>query len=375
MKKTLIALAVLGFTGVAMAQSSVTLYGVADAGASHTESYGPAADTTTNIGPAITNGMLNGATINGVNIGTVGTKTKFNGMSSSGLMNNGNSRLGVRGVEDMGGGLKAGFNFEDGLSLNDGSTGYSSTTKAFWGRQANVWLGGPWGQFVMGRAYNPSYDTLAAWELTGQANYSVVGNTYQYTGEGPRSSSQFKYVSPDFAGFKAELAYVARDNNLDPTGQPRNNWDLGLTYENGPVAAGISANKMSGNKTNYEIGGKYTFSNVGNGQLSLAASYNRINLLGYDTSGAAPVEFGELRRQGFSLGGSYVTGPFTVTLDLTRDTKFDADVFGAPEVRLKKRTNAVLEGKYALSKRTFVYAAYLRLDDTNNYGIGLRHNF
>ena len=43
--------------------------------------------------------------------------------------------------------------------------------------------------------------------------------------------------------------------------------------------------------------------------------------------------------------------------------------------RLKKRTNGVLEGKYALSKRTFVYAAYLRWDSTNNYGIGLRHNF
>jgi predicted porin len=37
-------------------------------------------------------------------------------------MNNGNSRLGVRGVEDLGGGLKAGFNFETGLSLKDGAT-------------------------------------------------------------------------------------------------------------------------------------------------------------------------------------------------------------------------------------------------------------
>ena len=60
-------------------------------------------------------------------------------------------------------------------------------------------------------------------------------------------------------------------------------------------------------------------------------------------------------------------GAFAVTLDLTRDTKND--------IAGKKYTNGVLEGKYALSKRTFIYAAYLRLDSTNNYGIGVRHNF
>ncbi|MCB2034975.1 MAG: porin, partial [Ottowia sp.] len=78
MKKSLIALAVLGASGAAMAQSSVTLYGVADAGLAKLE----------------------------------GVSSQ---MSSAGRMNNGISRLGVRGVEDMGGGLKAGFNFESGL--------------------------------------------------------------------------------------------------------------------------------------------------------------------------------------------------------------------------------------------------------------------
>ena len=54
-------------------------------------------------------------------------------------------------------------------------------------------------------------------------------------------------------------------------------------------------------------------------------------------------------------------------MDLTRDTK--------NEWTGKKYTNGVVEAKYALSKRTFVYGAFLRLDDTNNYGIGVRHNF
>lgn len=55
-----------------------------------------------------------------------------------------------------------------------------------------------------------------------------------------------------------------------------------------------------------------------------------------------------------------------MTLDLTRDTR---NTLG------DKTTNAMLEGRYTLSKRTFLYAAFLRLDGDNNYGIGMRHNF
>jgi predicted porin len=147
MKKSLIALAVLGFTGAAMAQSSVTLYGVADAGIARTQTFDANGD-----------------------------KVSKNGMSSAGLMNNGTSRLGVRGVEDLGGGLKAGFNFETGLSLKDGAT--STAGAGYWGRAANLWLGGNWGTFKMGRTLNPSFYGVATWELTGVANYSVVGSTY-----------------------------------------------------------------------------------------------------------------------------------------------------------------------------------------------------
>ena len=153
MKKSLIALAVLGFAGAAMAQSSVTLYGVADAGLGKTKSAG---------------------------------ESRVN-MHSANTMNNGNSRLGVRGVEDLGGGLKAGFNFETGLSLEDGSTAASGP--GFWSRNANMWVGGNWGTFKMGRTLNLSFYGVAAWELTGTANYSVVANTYGYVGGGRNSSS------------------------------------------------------------------------------------------------------------------------------------------------------------------------------------------
>ena len=313
MKKSLIALDVLGFTGAAMAQSSVTLYGVADAGIARVQS-----------------------------IDAAGNKTSKTGMSSAGTMNNGNSRLGVKGVEDLGGGLQAGFNFETGLSLKDGATATSGG--GYWGRAANMWLGGNWGTFKMGRTLNPSFYGVATWELTGVANYSVVGSTYGSTGEGPRSSSQFSYKTPNLGGFSAELGYVLKDDN---GGNAK--WDLNAIYANGPIAAALSVNKQKGSKTNYALGGRYNF-----GSFAAAASYNDVNVAG-------------LKRRGFSLGGTANLGAFAVTLDLTRDTKNDLSG--------KKYTNGVLEGKYALSKRTFIYAAYLRLDSTNNYGIGLRHNF
>ena len=92
----------------------------------------------------------------------------------------------------------------------------------------------------------------------------------------------------------------------------------------------------------------------------VAASYSQIVAT---TAGVSP----DARRRGFSIGGTATFGAFALTLDLTRDTK--------NEWLSKKYTNGVVEAKYALSKRTFVYGAFLRLDDTNNYGIGVRHNF
>lgn len=315
MKHQLIMLATTGLATAAAAQSSVTLYGIADAG-----------------------------------IGRVGYEGQ-NGvqMLANSYMNNLNSRIGVRGAEDLGGGLRAGFNFESGLDLKTGAT-----DRDFWARQAILWIGGQWGTLTMGRLYNPSYDALYPWELTGSVNYSVVGDTYNYTGETTRTSSAFKYTSPTVSGLTGEVAYVANDNNV-VDGQGRQKWDLGLWYDRGPVAAGLSINKTGGEKTNYTVGGQYRFG----GAFAVAASYSHVRL--DDGVGTQRL------RSGFSIGARYQAGPFTTTLDLVRDTR--------NELAGRKYTNGVLEGKYALSKRTFVYAAYLRLDGTNNYGVGLQHSF
>jgi predicted porin len=311
MKKSLIALAVLGLSSAVMAQSSVTLYGVADAG----------------LGKAKYDGD---------------DKAHF---ISGGTMNNGPSRIGVRGVEDLGGGLRVGFNFESGLDLASGANFTSGT--GFWGRNANMWIGGNWGTFKMGRSLNPTFYGMAAWELTGLADYSVVANTYFFAGSGPRNSGQFSYATPNISGFSAELGYITKHDNLSSVGNSK--WDLNVQYANGPIGAALTATKTQHSKTSYSLGGNYKF-----GNFALAASY---------TSAAN----GDAVRRGFGIGGTATFGAASVTLDLTRDTK---NQWGA-----KKYTNALLEGKYALSKRTFIYAAYLRIDSTNNYGVGVRHDF
>ena len=311
MKKSLIALAVLSASGFAMAQSSVTLYGVADAGVGKIESAG----------------------------GTDSSdKTEF---TSGSLMNNGTSRVGVRGTEDLGGGLKAGFQFESALDLDDGAA-----ASEFWARQANVWLGGNWGTVKLGRQFTPSYLTLATYELTGAANYSVLANTYNYGGIGSRANSAFAYVTPTFGGFTAVAAYVTKTD----LGLSKAAWDLGLLYNNGPIAVAASVNKVATSKTNYQVGAKYSF-----GNFALAGSYTQASDVSKNV------------RRGFGLGASAGFGAFTVTVDVTRDTK--------NEWTGKKFTNGVVEAKYALSKRTFIYGAALRLDKTNNYGAGIRHNF
>ncbi len=308
MKKSLIALAALGYFGTAMAQSSVTLYGVADAAIGKAKSSG---DTRVN-------------------------------MKSASIMNNGSSRVGIRGVEDLGGGLKAGFNFETGLSLEDGTP--ATAGGGFWGRHSYAWLAGNWGTFKMGRTLNPSFYGAAAWELTGFANYSVIANTFGAAGTNGRNNSQLAYKTPNLGGFSAELGYVFKDDNGG-----NQKWDVNAIYTGGPVRVGLSVNKTKSAKTNYALGGKYEF-----GNFLIAASYQSIN------------PTANMRRRGVSIGGTARLSNFSLTLDLTRDTKNDLG---------KKYTNGLVEGKYALSKRTFLYAAYLRLNGDNNYSFGMRHNF
>jgi predicted porin len=313
MKKTLIALAAVAATSAAFAQSSVTLYGVADAALVKSS---------------------------GVPVGLAG---------SSG-MNNGNSRIGFRGVEDLGGGMKASFALEQNISLTDGSTGNGSTlatstnTNTFQ-RAAWVALGGGFGEVSLGRRLNPAFNTAAAWELTGTANYSVVSGQFGAVLNGIRNNDLIMYTSPSFGGVTVQFGHVLKG---DRTANESTN-DISVRYAAGPlvVAADWNKNGESTTGANKHVGARYNF-----GAFTVAGAI-------IDPAGVA---------KGFSIGGSTMVGPVGLTLDIARDTEF-------------KDTNVLIEGKYALSKRTFAYAAYVAdgkgktATSTKNLGLGVRHNF
>lgn len=297
-----LALGLVACSGLASAQSSVTLYGVAD-------------------------------------IGLTKITGKTTQLISSGTQNNGTSRWGVRGSEDMGGGLKAGFNFEAQLSLLDGATAANQ-----FARQANMSLGGGFGTLKAGRSLTPSWYGVMAWELTGSANYSVVNSQFGYGGVNSRHNAEVSYTSPNMGGLSVTVGHLFAPNN----GNVAKN-DINVMYKSGPLAASLVYNKLDNKGKNMALGASYNF-----GSFKLAGSWQ-------DATGGA-------LGKGFTLGGSVPVGAVTITVDLARDTQ-------------KKDTDAMLEVKYALSKRTSAYGVLLRngagktATAVNSTMVGIRHNF
>jgi predicted porin len=257
------------------------------------------------------------------------------------------------------------------VNLANGAT--DGTT---WTRSAFLALGSnSFGTVMLGRNYSPGFDGQGTYELTGWGNYSVLANTFGFgANPDPRNNAQIEYRTPSLYGLSGELAYIPKaDGALIDNGAANktDHWAGNIVYNQGPLKAAFTIDKSNntnpgGNarRPNYSLGGSYTFANT----FALSASYNRATSAAAAWQGAGGAPVYAARRYGWELGGSFFTGPFTVTLDLTRDTK--NDLYGG-----RKYTNGVLVGKYALSKRTFLYADYLRLDGDNNYGLGIRHNF
>ena len=262
-------------------------------------------------------------------------------LSSNGGGNNGNSRLGVKGVEDLGGGLKASFNFEQGVDLDTGAT--DSTT---WQRAAWVGLSGAFGSVRLGRSLSPSFYGVAAWELTGTANYSVTYGTFGSAGGNTRNSSEIAYTTPNMGGFSATLGFVAEDDNGgSATG---NRFDGNIIYGAGPLVVSGWYNKNSEDSdAGYGVGGKYNF-----GMFTVAGSY----------------QSKKNKDDGFTIGARAMLGPVALVVDVARITKEATD---------DTYNNYLLEAKYPLSKATFVYAAYLNRDDLDSTqaSMGMRHHF
>jgi predicted porin len=200
MKKSFLALAVLGaFAGAAQAQSNVTLYGVVDAG------------------------------INYDNGGSAAGKTwRLQSGQQSG------SRVGFKGMEDLGGGMSAIFTLESGFNTDDGTMGQGGR---LFGRQAWVGLKSGFGTIKLGRQQTPLYyaaDAVDPFHINQAGNLQAAFGYGLYLRDPlSRSDNTISYTSPDFAGATATVSYSFGE--AAGSFSANRNWNAALSYVNGPI--------------------------------------------------------------------------------------------------------------------------------------------
>jgi len=359
MKKTLIALAALAAAGATLAQSSVTIYGRMDLGMSSVETT---------------------STDNGV---VVGSSERF---SLAGAQNQSTgSRLGFRGTEDLGGGLRANFVYEIGINADRVTDGTNAQT-----RLANLSLSGGFGTVVIGTFMN-SIDTVRG--FTTDVALTPGGDFLEaHGGVSGRSQNAIAYVSPAFSGFTFSVGAMNEDNTAGVgaarAGTEEQGVILGLGYAQGPLRAQfafvdadrnlIVANAPDGNidVRNWALGLTYTLPQV---VLSFVYEDGRATTTTVGVAGSGVGEF-----SAWQIGARFPMGAFTPFVS-----------FGDGEI--EDRSNGVLVDNadtrswqigttYNLSTRTWVYAAVGEIrasgniggawrDKTDGYSIGLVHTF
>lgn len=323
MKKSLIALAVLASTGAAMAQSNVTLYGRID----------------TSIGSNKVNG--------------VSSTQMFSGNLSS-------TRWGLRGTEDLGGGLKAIFGLEQGF---DSSAGTQAAGSAF-DRQSIVGLSGGFGTVKLGR-HDTSFDDIR--DLSVSSNLwdseftpTKIAYTAGVADYSSRASNQVRYESPSFGGFSFGASHGLDEDSTVKADTTAFN----LRYRAGALDVGVGyQDQKAVNRKYTTVAGAYNF-----GVARLSGGYNRAAVQngakanGYTIGVAIPLDAFEL-----SFGYAYSKAENAAGTTSAKGSALSAGV------------------TYAMSKRTRLYGAYLDGDvengagvntlDRRMYSVGVRHDF
>ncbi|KVM65523.1 MULTISPECIES: porin [Burkholderia] len=222
---SLTAIGLLSAGAYAHAQSSVTLYGIVDAGIAY---------------------VHDSAGTNGAN---QGSQLRF----SSGTMSG--SRWGLRGSEQLGNGLQAVFQLENGFNAGTGT--FNQGGREF-GRKAIVGLSSTrWGTLTLGRQYDPVVDLVQP--LTGDAYFSgtfaTPGDIDNYDNSS-RISNALKFTSPDLHGFSVEAMYAFGGTaGSVSNGQT---YSLGASYANGPL--GLAAGYFHANGGSTAANGVRTWS-------------------------------------------------------------------------------------------------------------------
>ncbi|MES2106845.1 MAG: porin [Pseudomonadota bacterium] len=335
MKKSLLAVALLGaFSGAAFAQSSVTVYGIVDAGISRDDNGGPA----------------------GAKLG-----------QDSGLQSG--SRLGFKGTEDLGGGLKANFVLESGIKEDTGT--YDQGGLAF-GRQAYVGLSGDFGAVNLGRQKSVTY---SIGEAVDPFAIGLAGDMNRLFKTSTRRDNAVTYTTTNLSGFVGSAQYafgeVAGNNTANRT--------VGVsgTYSAGPLFAALAYEKVNDANGNDAVGGKKVF--VGGTYnfdvVKAHAAYETIK------GSVSATNLTETEQRLWMIGATVPFGASAFLIDYTRLK--DQNVSNADANQI------ALGYTYALSKRTNLYTSYSRTANDSKvaynagangatdkfFNFGIRHAF
>ncbi len=325
MKKSLLALAALtAFTGVASAQSSVTLFGIIDAG------------------------------IRNVKESSGSLKT----LSTDGA---GSSRLGLRGTEDIGGGLRAGFWLEGSVNVDVGSGQKTAAVGAVgsgsggqdWQRRSTVSLIGGFGEIRLGRDYTPDFWNHTIFDPFGTNGVGSSTNLFDASGSGAttvvRANNSVGYFLPGgLGGIYGQVMLAAGEG---ATGNKHTGFRFG--YSAGPLNIAAAFGKTSATEgppsvdwTRFNLGGSY---NLG----FMTAMFQYIKS---DTSGGT-ADGRELNNILLGANIPLGTGVFKVSY-----VKADGDGKTAAE-KARDATQFALGYQYSLSKRTLVYGHYSKISN------------
>jgi predicted porin len=271
-----------------------------------------------------------------------------NGVKIKKLVNN-SSRLGFKGTEDLGGGLKANFILEHGFGSDDGTA-----PAPFWGRQSELNLQGGFGTVRLGNFTSEAY--FATSDYIGFHNHETGTSSdafYAYLG---RNGNKVAYRSPELGGFTAEAAVSAGEG----AGRVRN-YDLALNYGIGPVHLGFGYEKAAGKAKQMAFSAMYD-----GGALLLGAMLQR------DTDGFGA---GTGKRTNVRASAAYIMGSSEFHINVGSAGKYS----NVADSAAKQFT---LGYNYNLSKRTKVYGYYTKINDgkaqlytANGSNIGKKGDF
>lgn len=326
LRSVVLALAALAAAGSAHAQGSVTLYGLIDTYVEHRNHVNATGDA----------------------VWLLGTPA---GATGSGGMNT--SRWGMRGSEDLGGGLTAIFNLEGELSPDTGAGNANPFS-----RQAWVGLEGGFGRLLAGRSYTTTYDFILPFDPLGYApiaSWGTAGTTSGGRADGMITglSNQLKYRYT-LGGFRLGASYGFGEQATSASDSATYNLAVGYTV--GGLGLVATAERQNGNTT--------TTAPIGRNKrtaVHLGASYE-----------IGPVKFFAVARDykldpiaagpdnkstTYWVGAAYkITVPLTLTLAYYKQDIKDGVRAGTTDVPGSDPSLAVLRARYAMSKRTDVYA-------------------